>query len=228
MVAGPLSIEEVSRSAPSVADRVEATLERAREHLMGLQASDGHWRGLLETNVTMDAEDLLLREFLGIRDGDRLRRSAAAGFAPTSRRRDLGQLRRWSRRSVDDDRGLLGAEARRRRSRRASTWQLAAGVVRERGGPRAARVFTHIWMALFGLWPWDDGPGAAPGDDVPTDLVAAEPVRLRLLGPPDDRRADDRPRPSPRASLGPSPWTELGPGAPASPVPPMSLTGRAR
>src|SRR5260370_29654894 len=42
-------------------------LKSARDHLLGLQAPEGWWKGELETNVTMDAEDLLLREFLGIR-----------------------------------------------------------------------------------------------------------------------------------------------------------------
>ncbi|HEX4398268.1 MAG TPA: prenyltransferase/squalene oxidase repeat-containing protein, partial [Trebonia sp.] len=43
-----------------------ATLERARDHLLGLQDPSGYWIGELETNVTMDAEDVLLRHFLGI------------------------------------------------------------------------------------------------------------------------------------------------------------------
>ena len=42
------------------------TLERARDHLLGLQDPSGYWIGELETNVTMDAEDVLLRHFLGI------------------------------------------------------------------------------------------------------------------------------------------------------------------
>src|SRR5437660_794524 len=42
-------------------------LSRAGDHLLGLQHPEGWWKGELETNVTMDAEDLLLREFLGIR-----------------------------------------------------------------------------------------------------------------------------------------------------------------
>ncbi|MFY9667598.1 MAG: hypothetical protein WAK44_06580, partial [Trebonia sp.] len=37
------------------------TLERARDHLLGLQDPSGYWIGELETNVTMDAEDVLLR-----------------------------------------------------------------------------------------------------------------------------------------------------------------------
>src|SRR3954467_12703186 len=46
---------------------VEAALDHAREYLRSLQDEAGWWKGELETNVTMDAEDLLLREFLGIR-----------------------------------------------------------------------------------------------------------------------------------------------------------------
>jgi len=42
-------------------------LERARDHLLALQEPSGFWRGKLSSNVSMDAEDLLLREFLGIR-----------------------------------------------------------------------------------------------------------------------------------------------------------------
>ncbi len=30
----------------------------------------------------------------------------------------------------------------------------AARFVRDAGGLEASRVFTRIWMALFGLWPW--------------------------------------------------------------------------
>jgi len=43
---------------------------------MSLQDQAGWWKAELETNVTMDAEDLLLREFLGIRDSSALERAA--------------------------------------------------------------------------------------------------------------------------------------------------------
>ena len=44
----------------------QQTLARAVDHLLSLQAPAGWWKGELETNVTMDAEDLLLRKFLGV------------------------------------------------------------------------------------------------------------------------------------------------------------------
>src|SRR5262249_58445540 len=51
-------------------------LARARDHLLGLQHEPGWWQGELETNVTMDAEDMLLREFLQIRTREQTETSA--------------------------------------------------------------------------------------------------------------------------------------------------------
>src|SRR6476661_950706 len=56
---------------------VEIALERGREHILSLQDELGFWRGELQTNVTMDAEDILLREFLGVRRDAETERSAA-------------------------------------------------------------------------------------------------------------------------------------------------------
>jgi squalene-hopene/tetraprenyl-beta-curcumene cyclase len=60
-------VKDATVQTGTVADTARETLARARDHLLGLQHADGWWQGELETNVTMDAEDLLLREFLGIR-----------------------------------------------------------------------------------------------------------------------------------------------------------------
>jgi squalene-hopene/tetraprenyl-beta-curcumene cyclase len=55
------SIAEGAAATPPPA-AVETALERARNNLTSLQDPAGWWQGELETNVTMDAEDLLLRE----------------------------------------------------------------------------------------------------------------------------------------------------------------------
>src|SRR5215217_4807387 len=52
-------------TSPSL-DAAQAALTRGAEHLRGLQHSDGWWKGELETNVTIDAEDLFVRHFLAI------------------------------------------------------------------------------------------------------------------------------------------------------------------
>ena len=43
------------------ATEAKLALDIAREHLIGLRSTEGWWKAELETNVTIDAEDLLLR-----------------------------------------------------------------------------------------------------------------------------------------------------------------------
>ena len=62
--------------APARPDAAEACLDRATDALLALQDGAGWWKGELETNVTMDAEDLLLRQFLGIRTDAETARAA--------------------------------------------------------------------------------------------------------------------------------------------------------
>jgi squalene-hopene/tetraprenyl-beta-curcumene cyclase len=203
----------------------EATLARARARLLSLQAPDGHWRGLLATNVTMDAEDLLLREFLGIGTEERRRRSATwirsdqahdgswANFPGGPGDLSTTIEAYWALRVAGDD----PAEPH---MLRAAKW------TRAHGGPRAARVFTHIWMALFGLWPWDDVPALPPEMVFLPTWFPLNPydfacwarqtiVALTIV------RAHRPVRP-----LGIT-LDELGPGAPANPAAPTSLATRA-
>ena len=74
------SIEPVGLDAAATA------LERAVAALFAAQHPDGWWKGELETNVTMDAEDLFLREFLGI--GDAAITAAAANWIRSKQRDD--------------------------------------------------------------------------------------------------------------------------------------------
>ncbi|HEX5249767.1 MAG TPA: prenyltransferase/squalene oxidase repeat-containing protein, partial [Gaiellales bacterium] len=41
-------------------------LDLAVQHLLARQSAEGWWKGELETNVTIDAEDLFLRHVLGV------------------------------------------------------------------------------------------------------------------------------------------------------------------
>jgi squalene-hopene/tetraprenyl-beta-curcumene cyclase len=216
---------EARGPAPASLQAAELALDLARDHLLSLQHSDGHWRGLLQTNVTMDAEDMLLREFLGIGEAQRKRRAADwirsqqaadgswANFAGGPGDLSTTVEAYWALRVAGDD---PGEEHMRR----------AAAFTRERGGPREARVFTHIWMALFGLWPWDEVPA------LPPELMFAP--SWFPLGPYDFAcwarqtvvaltivRAHQPVRPLPFT------LEELGPGAPAERARAKSLTGRA-
>ena len=135
---------------------------RPPDRLAGLQHAEGWWKGELETNVTMDAEDLLLRQFLGIRTDERDRRDGPLDPLPPAGRRHLGQLLRRPARALDHRRGLRRPPAGRRRPRIRRTCAGPPSTSGQAGGVEATRVFTRIWLALFGLWSWDELPVLPP------------------------------------------------------------------
>ncbi len=138
-----------------------AALELACEHLLSLQDPAGFWHSELQTNVTMDAEDMLLREFLCVRRADETARSAA--WIRSQQRSDgtwanfhggPGELSTtieayWALRLAGDPPD-------------AEHMLAAARFIRAEGGPERTRVFTHLWLALFGLWSWDHLPALPP------------------------------------------------------------------
>jgi squalene-hopene/tetraprenyl-beta-curcumene cyclase len=136
-------------------------LELAREHLLSLQDEAGWWRVELQTNVTMDAEDMLLREFLGVRRADETGRSAA--WIRSQQRAD-GTWTNFYGGPGDLSTTIEAYWALRLAGDRpdAEHMRTAAEFIRQRGGLANARVFTHLWLALFGLWSWDDVPALPP------------------------------------------------------------------
>src|SRR5215470_3239093 len=145
----------------SAAGPAAEALARARDHLLGLQHGQGWWQGELETNVTMDAEDLLLREFLGVRTAEQ---TQAAARWIASQQRDDGTWANFYGGPGDLSTTveayvalrLAGHEPQAPHLARAAEW------IRGQGGIPATRVFTRIWLALFGEWSWDDLPVMPP------------------------------------------------------------------
>ncbi|MFI1158681.1 squalene--hopene cyclase [Streptomyces sioyaensis] len=143
------------------ADAARRASARATDHLLSVQDPAGWWKGDLETNVTMDAEDLLLRQFLGLQDPELT--EAAARYIRGEQCPDgtwatfyggPGELSTTIEAYVALR--LAGDAPDAPHMARASAW------VREQGGIAAARVFTRIWLALFGWWKWDDLPQLPP------------------------------------------------------------------
>jgi squalene-hopene/tetraprenyl-beta-curcumene cyclase len=136
-------------------------LGRAREHLIGRQTPEGWWKGDLRTNVTMDAEDLLMRQFLGILRTDEL--EPAARWIRSQQRAD-GTWATFAGGPGDLSTTveayaalrLAGDQPGAKHMRRAREFVVA------NGGIAASRVFTRIWLALFGEWSWDDLPSMPP------------------------------------------------------------------
>jgi squalene-hopene/tetraprenyl-beta-curcumene cyclase len=156
-------IPAIARAVP--AETVEQVAARASEravtHLLASQHSDGWWKGDLETNVTMDAEDLLLRQFLGILD-DKTKEAAARWIR--SQQREDGT---WA--TFYGGPGELSATIEAYVALRlagddpeAPHMAAPAAWVRKEGGIASSRVFTRIWLALFGWWKWEDLPELPP------------------------------------------------------------------
>ncbi|MFE4533828.1 squalene--hopene cyclase [Streptomyces scopuliridis] len=139
----------------------ERATARSVEHLLGRQDAQGWWKGDLATNVTMDAEDLLLRQFLGVQDA---RTTEASALFIRGEQRADGTWATFYGGPADLSATieayvalrLAGDSPEDPHMARASHW------VREQGGIAGSRVFTRVWLALFGWWKWDDLPELPP------------------------------------------------------------------
>jgi squalene-hopene/tetraprenyl-beta-curcumene cyclase len=156
-----VSSQMIRADGPDVASDAAAALARARDHLLGLQHEQGWWQGELATNVTMDAEDLLLRQFLGIAEAGQ---TAAAARWIAGEQRDDGTWANFHGGPGDLSTTVEAYVALRLagHSPEAPHMALAADWIRARGGIAATRVFTRIWLALFGEWSWDELPVMPP------------------------------------------------------------------
>ena len=139
----------------------EVALKLACEHLLSLQHEGGWWQGELQTNVTMDAEDMLLREFLGVRKVRETERSAAW---IRSQQRSDGTWSNFHGGPAELSTTIEAYWALRLAGDppQAEHMRAAAHYIRRQGGLERARVFTHVWLALFGLWSWERVPALPP------------------------------------------------------------------
>ena len=140
---------------------VEDALARAGEALRRMQHADGWWKGELETNVTMDAEDLLMREFLGVRTHDQT--EGTARWIRGQQRED-GTWSTFYGGPPDLSTTIEAWLALRLAGDPvdAAHMRAASQFVLDTGGIEQSRVFTRIWLALFGAWPWADLPVMPP------------------------------------------------------------------
>jgi squalene-hopene/tetraprenyl-beta-curcumene cyclase len=156
-----LSSAVLGTESNELVDRARRTVDAARDHLLSLQHEAGWWKGNLETNVTMDAEDLMLRQFLDIRDAEQTEQ--AARWIRSQQRPD-GTWANFHEGPADLSTTveayvalrLAGDDPDTDHMRAAATYVLAGG------GVEATRVFTRMWLALFGEWSWDDLPIMPP------------------------------------------------------------------
>jgi squalene-hopene/tetraprenyl-beta-curcumene cyclase len=148
-------------SQPRSAIEEKIALNRAIAWLLQEQTTEGWWSGELETNVTMTAEHVLLFRFLGL-SLDEFRPGAIAHIL--GNQRSDGSWALYYDGPADLSTTVeayvalkvLGVDPACDEMRKALT------VILRAGGVANARVFTKIWLALFGVYPWSGVPSLPP------------------------------------------------------------------
>ncbi len=156
-MADTLQRERAATSVPGSRDAVGAAVD----HLLAQQDASGWWSGELETNVTMTAEHVLLLAFLGVSHDDI--RAGAIRHLLGCQRED-GSWGLYHDAPADLSTTVEAYVALRVLGLDASRPELQAAlrVILEQGGVAHARVFTKIWLALFGAYPWEGVPSMPP------------------------------------------------------------------
>ncbi|MCU0588058.1 MAG: squalene--hopene cyclase [Syntrophobacteraceae bacterium] len=177
-----------------------ACMARGVEYFLGIQDPEGYWWAELESNTTITSEYIMLHTILGTLDP---RRQAAMVSYLLGQQRDNGA---WG--LYHDDGGDLSTTVETYfalklagEDPRSEPMARARAFVLERGGIAASRVFTKIWLALFGQYKWKRIPSMpvevvllpddfvfniyefsswARGTIVPLSIVMALRPRLRL------------------------------------------------
>ena len=164
---------------PRLRDAARESLRRASEHLLALQQPDGHWKGELETNVTIDAEDVFLRHFLRLPDAAETTRRSAVWIR--SKQRPDGSWATYFGGPADLSTTVEAYVALRIAGDppEAAHMRRAAALVRDAGGAERSRVFTRMWLSLLSLWSWHDVPMLPPEQIL---LPPSAPVSIYAFG----------------------------------------------
>ena len=145
----------------TLAEELDLAVGRSTEHLLKLQSPEGYWWGELEANCSIHAEYLLLTHFLGVPDPERWRK--IVNYLKAMQLPD-GGWPVWY--DGPDDLSitveayfamkLAGVDPNEPCMARARQFILS------QGGVPNTRIFTKMWLALFGQWDWRGTPGLPP------------------------------------------------------------------
>ena len=159
----PSSIQRVQGAAGSngAATSLDVCIDRSVKHLLSLQAEDGYWWAELESNATMAAEHLLLERFLGTTEEER--EQGIVRYLLGLQCEDGSWPVYWGGPgdvSITTEAyfalKLAGVAPDCEEMKRAREF------IRSRGGVGASRIFTKLWLALFGQFDWAALPAMPP------------------------------------------------------------------
>ncbi|HEX4383723.1 MAG TPA: squalene--hopene cyclase, partial [Myxococcales bacterium] len=134
-------------------------IERSQDWFFRDQHADGFWWGELESNATMDAEYLLLTHFLGARD-EQIWRGVAQDIR--NYQRGDGSWALYHGAPGDLSTSIECYFALKLAGDAGPHLERAREFILSKGGISHARVFTRIWLSLFGEFSWDDLPSMPP------------------------------------------------------------------
>ena len=143
---------------------LDTAIDRAVDYLLSVQYDDGFWWGELESNPTMEAEYLLLTHFLGVGEPEMWRKLRNHLLHV---QRDDGTWGQFYGAPGDLSTSvecyfalkLSGLSSDHPRMVRARKFIL------DKGGVTETRVFTKIWLSLFGQYEWSGVPA------IPAELM---------------------------------------------------------
>jgi squalene-hopene/tetraprenyl-beta-curcumene cyclase len=140
---------------------MDSALKAAATWLLDHQDPRGWWTGELETNVTMTAEHVLLLRFLSL--GIEPIREGAVRHILRSQRED-GSWALYHDAPADLSTTIEAYAALKvlATDPGSAAMRKALSMIRALGGVARARVFTKIWLALFGQYPWAGIPTIPP------------------------------------------------------------------
>ena len=146
---------------PSENTRVDYETRRAvdlsQKYFRRTQHSEGYWWGELESNPSMEAEYLMLCHFTGRYDKERWRK--VSNFI-LSKQRDNGSWGQYYGSLGDVSTSVECYFALKLAGHQVDSEPMlkAKEFILSKGGVPKVRVFTKIWLALFGQWDWKGTP----------------------------------------------------------------------
>ncbi len=137
--------------------RLDQGIRRSTEYLLGLQYPGGYWWGELEANCSVHAEYLLLTHFLGVPDAARWKK--IVNYLKAHQLPDGG----WPVFYGGPGDVSIAVEAYfamklAGEDPQSPPMAKAREFILSKGGVPETRIFTKLWLALFGQWDWRDMP----------------------------------------------------------------------
>ena len=143
---------------------VETAIARSHAYFRRTQYPAGYWWGELESNNTMEAEYIMLSYFLGRQDPEKWRKLTNYIL---SKQRDDGSWGQYYEAPGDLSTSVECYFALKLAgySMDSGPLQKAKAFILSRGGVPGCRVFTKIWLAIFGQCGLEGHSQPAPGAD---------------------------------------------------------------